>query len=1215
MSRITLYVVTRFVIATGAAAVLALGIVALAAPLAFTTQPFVTNITTNSAVVNWVTDASADSTVWYTANPPGWAQQNPNVSGMVIYDIGGVPGGFEQWAVGFNGKITHTTNGIGWSEQNSGTTQRLYGVDALPSGQAWAVGNGGTILYYNGSTWSLQSSGVTTALNSVKAFASNNVWAVGNNGLILRYNGTTWVVVTSPTTEILSSIDGATANDIWVVGYNGTILKYNGTSWQLSSSPTIQRLHGVVTPDNTNAWAAGDNGILARYNGTSWSLVNSNTTVSLYDIDAFDANHVWAVGFAGTVTSTADGISWMATSITGDEFDGVNVVDSTNAWAGGLNSSLFHYGINFTNSIYNSAPSSSTTLAPLSSNTTYYYMVEASDGVDTIVSALGSFRTLAPDTQPPPAPSLSGTTECTTGGAFFNNLSWNAVTDPPPDPSGVSGYTLLSGGTPLISNQPVTNHSHSGLTAGTSYNYVVRAHDNAGNTSLDSNVVSLTTKTKDLTLTNTTGAQSVRAGDQASYSLNLTSLCGFNESATLTVTGLPAATTPSFAPNSFIPAAGGTLVVFNVATQRTATAGTYPLTITATSATLTKTVSATLTITPPSDFTLSVTPSSRTVVAGQGTNYTATLTPLNGFSDTINVSVSGLPSGVSASFAPSANPTVSGSATALQMNISTTAAAAAGTHTLTVSATDAGGVVGTKTQTVDLIVNPAPDFTLTAVPTSHTTPAGDPVTYVLTLTSQNGLSGTATISATTPTAPTNTSYTPDLLTTGASLFLPANGTANLNFQISPSQTASTGTFVYTVSATVQGITKTIDLTLVIGQPKDFTITVSPTQITISQGSSGTITVTIATANGLDGNVNLSVAALPSGSTGSWSANPVNPSGSSVDSDLTINAGSAAPGTYTVTLTGTFGALSHSTTFDLTVVDTAGPIITFISVVPDVTFADIAWRTNEGATSGIYYWETANPSSVTYVEDSLVILKTDHAMRLTGLTEQTNYTFQIVGYDLAGNRGEDIERTFTTLAAPDTIPPTVAITSPTQQNPAVVLSGTVAIQGTAADNIGVTTIDLKVRDSGGAVTIIIPRPTYDPQAETFSTNWDTLSVSNGPYDLFAEASDAAGNTTTSNTVPIQVNNDTAAPQVTNVQVEAASTTAIITWQTLGDPSTSEIDYGLENANGTYSYTDRVAVDDTGDQYVEQHKVTLTGLTPFKRYHYQITSCDSSGNCGH
>ena len=56
---------------------------------------------------------------------------------------------------------------------------------------------------------------------------------------------------------------------------------------------------------------------------------------------------------------------------------------------------------------------------------------------------------------------------------------------------------------------------------------------------------------------------------------------------------------------------------------------------------------------PPSpDFAMSSTPGSRTVTQGGGTTYTVTTTALNGFADTVDLAVTGLPANATATFTP-----------------------------------------------------------------------------------------------------------------------------------------------------------------------------------------------------------------------------------------------------------------------------------------------------------------------------------------------------------------------------------------------------------------------------------------------------------------------------------------------------------------------------------------------------------------------------------
>jgi hypothetical protein len=77
------------------------------------------------------------------------------------------------------------------------------------------------------------------------------------------------------------------------------------------------------------------------------------------------------------------------------------------------------------------------------------------------------------------------------------------------------------------------------------------------------------------------------------------------------------------------------------------------------------------------DFSVSASPASQTINAGNSTSYTAQYIPLFGFNGVVSWSVTGLPSGVSASFTPS------GSTTAV-LKLKTSKNARKGTFSLTI---------------------------------------------------------------------------------------------------------------------------------------------------------------------------------------------------------------------------------------------------------------------------------------------------------------------------------------------------------------------------------------------------------------------------------------------------------------------------------------------------------------------------------------------------
>jgi DNA primase len=136
------------------------------------------------------------------------------------------------------------------------------------------------------------------------------------------------------------------------------------------------------------------------------------------------------------------------------------------------------------------------------------------------------------------------------------------------------------------------------------------------------------------------------------------------------------------------------------------------------------------------DFSVAVTPSSQVVAPGGSTSYAVSTDRKGGFVDPVTLTVTGLPSGATGTFAP--NPTT-GSST---LSVTTNAATPIGVYTLTIT-----GVAGslTRTSTTTLTVS-LPDFALSATPSSRTVTPGSPTSYSVTIAPLSGFSGQVTLS-------------------------------------------------------------------------------------------------------------------------------------------------------------------------------------------------------------------------------------------------------------------------------------------------------------------------------------------------------------------------------------------------------------------------------------------------------------------------------------
>jgi galactose oxidase-like protein len=137
-------------------------------------------------------------------------------------------------------------------------------------------------------------------------------------------------------------------------------------------------------------------------------------------------------------------------------------------------------------------------------------------------------------------------------------------------------------------------------------------------------------------------------------------------------------------------------------------------------------------------LTLAVTPTSRSVVQGNQTSYTATVTVPVG-SAPVSFSVTGLPPGGTATFTP-ATLSASGSTT---MRVATLSSTPPGTYPLTISASDGST---TQSVTVNLVVKLQGSFTLTVSPTSQTVNRNSSTTYTVTVTPSNGFHWTVNLS-------------------------------------------------------------------------------------------------------------------------------------------------------------------------------------------------------------------------------------------------------------------------------------------------------------------------------------------------------------------------------------------------------------------------------------------------------------------------------------
>jgi len=274
----------------------------------------------------------------------------------------------DQWAVGswlkfpedyhFHPLVEHWDGSTtGWTSVASPTfsaDSALYGVSALASGDAWAVGgsvfepNQGIVEHWDGASWSnVPAASFPGILYAVDAVGPNDIWAVGTRSypgpmLIEHWGGSAWTatyqLVAGRFGGNLRSVTALAPNNVWAVGYywgagrveSTLTVHFNGHVWRQVQSPSPltsfeedQNWFTSVTATGPNdVWAVGfDRGrdspqtstdgrtLIAHWNGSRWRVVpgpdpSSTNGNALWGVSAVTSSNVWAVGMVGGVLDT-----------------------------------------------------------------------------------------------------------------------------------------------------------------------------------------------------------------------------------------------------------------------------------------------------------------------------------------------------------------------------------------------------------------------------------------------------------------------------------------------------------------------------------------------------------------------------------------------------------------------------------------------------------------------------------------------------------------------------------------------------------------------------------------------------------------------------------------------------------------------------------------------------------------------------------------------
>ncbi len=314
----------------------------------------------------------------------------------------------------------------------------------------------------------------------------------------------------------------------------------------------------------------------------------------------------------------------------------------------------------------------------------------------------------------------------------------------------------------------------------------------------------------------------------------------------------------------------------------------------------------------PAEFDLTPGETTLSIAAGSTGTVTVTEAPFQNFGSIVTLSAFGLPSSVTASFSPS---NISGGAGSSTMTLTVGSGVAAGSYLIGILGT--AGSLTNSTGVYLTVTAGMPGFSLSVNPTSLSIQQGSAGNSTITSTAVGGFSSTVSLGASGLPSGVTASFSPSSIADGS-------GTSTLTLTASAS--AATGTATVTLTGTGNGVTEStqVNVTITTASSPNFSLSASPTAVSITTGSSGTSTITAKSTGGFASSIALSASGLPSGITASFMPSSI--AGGAGASTLTLTAAStAATGTASVLITGTGGGVTATTTVSLTVSSGGGPV--------------------------------------------------------------------------------------------------------------------------------------------------------------------------------------------------------------------------------------------------------------------------------------------------
>jgi pseudomonalisin len=578
--------------------------------------------------------------------------------------------------------------GFYWSASNNGTTQGSA-LSYIPevvwneSGSGLWSGGGGVSLVYTKPTWQ---SAPGVPADGMRDVPDVSLSSSSHDGYLIYMNGSIGVV--GGTSAASPSFAGLMALVVQARGAaqgNANPKFYNLATRQLSAGGAAV-FHDITGGNNSVPGVTGFNAGVGYDQASGLGSVDASVMVNHWNDASSSPTPSFAIA-AGSSLSLAAGASGSITA-------NVSVGGGFNS-AVALSVSGLPAGVTatFTPAAFAAPGSGSTTLRLTATNS----VVAGTYTVTVTASAGGISKTASVTLTLLPAPAFTfwgsaPSITVTPGGAavmYFataGNTSFNSAV-------ALSVTGLPAGVTATLSPASIAAPGSGGtaLTVWATADATPRAYSitltaTGGGIS---HTVAVTLNVPGLTLVQNATSVTVSPGGGNYAFFTTAAVAGFNSATSFVVTGMPSGLATGFSlPTINAPGAGTTTLYFAAAAN--IVPGSYVLSVRATGGGITKTVGITVNV---PGFLLNTSSAVATLRVGSTVNIGYSEQAFAGFGSALSLSVSGLPTGVTASFSPAS--IVGSGSTTLRL----TAASNARIGLATITVTAAGGGITKTTQT------------------------------------------------------------------------------------------------------------------------------------------------------------------------------------------------------------------------------------------------------------------------------------------------------------------------------------------------------------------------------------------------------------------------------------------------------------------------------------------------------------------------------------